>query len=152
MSSIYHNLKLDEKSSYLTTLECQFGRNRYKRLLFGATPAVDMFQRKINRIVKGFPNVFGIANDILVVRYEVDGKDYDQTLWKVLKMCRQLSLKLNKIMPFQMCISLVFGEIISRHGVDLWKLIVLTEMSPPKMKKELQAFLRIINYLSKGIT
>ena len=29
-SSGYHNLKLDEKSSYLTTFTCQFGRYRYK--------------------------------------------------------------------------------------------------------------------------
>ena len=42
----YHTLKLDEKSSYLTILACQFGRYRYKRLPFGAAPAGDMFQRK----------------------------------------------------------------------------------------------------------
>ena len=29
-SSRYHNLKLDEKSSYLTTFACPFGRYRYK--------------------------------------------------------------------------------------------------------------------------
>ena len=43
-SSGYHNLKLDERSSYLTRLTCQFGRYRYKRLMFGAAPAGDMFQ------------------------------------------------------------------------------------------------------------
>ena len=26
----YHNLRLDEKSSYLTIFSCQFGRYRYK--------------------------------------------------------------------------------------------------------------------------
>ena len=31
---LYHNLKLDEKSSYLTTFACQFGGYKYKRLLF----------------------------------------------------------------------------------------------------------------------
>ena len=30
MSSGYHNLKLDEKSSYLTIFTIQFGRHRYK--------------------------------------------------------------------------------------------------------------------------
>ena len=40
---------------------------------------------------------------------------------------------------------------IYRHGVktDPRKLKVLPEMPPPKTKKELQAFLGIINYLSK---
>ena len=47
VSSNYHNLKLDKGSSYLTTFAYQFGRYRYKRLLFGAAPTEDMFQRKI---------------------------------------------------------------------------------------------------------
>ena len=43
-----------------------------------------------------------------------------------------------------------YGEGISTHGMrpDPWKLKSLTEI-PPKVKKELQAFLGMINYLSK---
>ena len=48
----YHNLNLDEKSSYLTTFACYLGRYRYKRLLFGTAPAGDMFQRKIDKYLK----------------------------------------------------------------------------------------------------
>ena len=51
-SSGYHNLKLDERSSYLMTFICQFGRYRYKWLLFGAMPAGDMFQRKMMKYLK----------------------------------------------------------------------------------------------------
>ena len=42
-SSGYHNLKLDEKSSYLTTITCPFGWYQYKQLPFRAAPAGDMF-------------------------------------------------------------------------------------------------------------
>ena len=45
---------------------CQLGRYRYKQLPFGAAPSVDMFQRNIDEILKDLPNVFGIADDILV--------------------------------------------------------------------------------------
>ena len=38
-----------------------------------------MFQ-KTDKIVKDLPNVFGIADDILVVGYDVDSKDHDDTL------------------------------------------------------------------------
>ena len=76
VSFSYHSLKLDEKSSYFTTFACQFGRYRYKRLPFGAAAAGDMFQRKITEI-------FAIADDILVVGYDVDGKDHDNILWRV---------------------------------------------------------------------
>ena len=40
----YHNLKLGDRSSYLTTFTCHHGRIRHKKLLFGAAPAGDMFQ------------------------------------------------------------------------------------------------------------
>ena len=79
-SSGYHNLKHDEKSSYLMIFTCQFGRYRYKRLLFGEAPTGEMFLRKIDKVCKELPNVFCIADDILVVGYEADGKDHDQTL------------------------------------------------------------------------
>ena len=55
VSSGYHNLKLDVKSSYMTTFVSKCGRYRYKRLLFGASPAGDMFQRKTDEIFKDFP-------------------------------------------------------------------------------------------------
>ena len=50
-SSEYHNLKLDVKSSYLTMFGFHFGQYRYKQLPFGAAPAGDMFQRKIDEIL-----------------------------------------------------------------------------------------------------
>ena len=40
----YHNVKLDEKSSYLTTFACLFHQYQCKQLLFRAAPAGDMFQ------------------------------------------------------------------------------------------------------------
>ena len=59
---------------------CPFGRYRYKWLPFGVALAGDLLQRKIDEIFKELPNVFGIADNILVVGYEADGKDHDKTL------------------------------------------------------------------------
>ena len=59
---------------------CQFGRYRYKILPFGAAPAGDMFQRKLDEIFKDLPNVFGITDDILVVGCDVCDKDHDNRL------------------------------------------------------------------------
>ena len=54
-------------------------------------------------------------------------------------------------MPFQVHLSSIFGEVISRLGVQFnpQKLKVLTDMLPPKTKRELKAFLGIINYYGK---
>ena len=46
LSSGYHNLKLDERSSYLTIFAYLFGRYRYKGLPFRAAPAGDYVPKK----------------------------------------------------------------------------------------------------------
>ena len=77
-SSGYHNLKLDKQSSYLTTFACPFGKYRYKHLPFRAVLAGDMFQHKI---FNDMPNVFGIADDTLVIRYDKDETDHDEAVY-----------------------------------------------------------------------
>ena len=151
-SSGYHNLKLDKQSSYLTTFARPFARYRYKQLPFGAAPEGDMFQCKIDEISNDMPNVFGIADDILVIGYDKDGADHDEAVYKVLKQCQDVNLKLNKEKCHFRCMSIpFFGEVVSRQGIqpNPQKVRALTEMPAPKNKKELQAFLGKINYLNK---
>ena len=148
----YHNLKLDKQSSYLTTFACPFGRYRYKHLPFRAAPAGDMFQCKFDDIFNDMPNVFGIADNILVIGYDKDGTDHNEAVYKVLRWYQDVNLKLNKDKCHFRCTSIpFFSEVVSREGIqlDLQKIRTLTEMLAPKNKKELQAFLGIINYLSK---
>ena len=71
---------------------------------------------------------------------------------EILQVCKQVNFKLNKDKCLFGCTSSAsFGEIISLQGVspDTRKVQALTDMSPPKTKRELQSFLGIINYLSK---
>ena len=56
----------------------------------------DIFQSKIDEIFKHLPGAFGITNDILIVGFERDGKDHDETLQRVLQRCGQVNIKLNK--------------------------------------------------------
>ena len=142
-SSGYHNLRFNEKSSYITRFSCQFCTYRYIRLLFGAAPLLDMFQRKIDEIFKKSPNVFGIADNILIMGYDVNIADHNRTLCRVLQKCRKENLKLNKDRCHFRCTSVLFvDEIISRHGVttDLHELLALIKMPPSKSGKEQKAF------------
>ena len=128
---------------------CPFGRYRYKHLPFGAAPVGDMFQHKINET---FNDILGIADNILVIGYDKDGTDHDETVDRVLKCSEDVNLKLNKEKCHVRCTAIpFFGEIVSRDGMqpDPRKISTLTEMPAPKNRKELQAFLGIINYLSK---
>ena len=66
------------------------------------------------------PNVFGIADDILVIGYDKDGTDHDKAVYKVLRQCQDVNLKLNKDKCHFRCMSIPFlGEVVSREGVQL---------------------------------
>ena len=151
-SSGYHNLKLNKKSSYLTTFTCLFGQYWYKQLPFRAVPVGNMFQCKIDKIFSDMPNIFGIADDILVIGYDDNGADHDAAVHKVLWRSEEVNFKLNKEKFHFRCTSIpFFGEVILTKGVqpDPQKIKALTDMLVPNNKKELQAFLSIINYLGK---
>ena len=83
-SAAYHNLKLDEKSSYLTTFAYQFGMYRYAKLPFSTALAGNKFQHKIDEIFRELTNVFGIADDILIEGYDADHKYNDRILMWVM--------------------------------------------------------------------
>ena len=55
-----------------------------------------MFQRKIDEIFNDIPNIFGIADDILVIGYDKDGADHDKAVYNVLGQYWDVNLKLNK--------------------------------------------------------
>ena len=93
-SSGYHNIKLDNQLSYLTMFACPFGRYRYKHLPFGAAPVGNMFQCKIDETFNDIPNVFGIADNILVIGYDKNGTDHDETVYNVLKCCQDVNFKI----------------------------------------------------------
>ena len=120
-----------------------FGRYQYKCLPFGTAPVGDMFQCKIDKIFNDMPNAFGIADDILVIGYDEHGADHNVTVHKVLRLCREVNLKLNKDKFHFRCMSIpCFGEVILMEGVqpDPQKIKALTDLPAPKNKKELQAF------------
>ena len=152
-SSVYHNQKLDKNSSYLTAFTCQFGRYRYKQLPFGAAPVGNMFQHTIDKLFNEMPNIFGIVGDNLIIGYDNDGTDHNETVHKMLQRCKEVYLKLNKEKCHFRCTSIpFFRKVISRRGVqpDPQKIEARMDMPAPNNKRELQAFLGIINYLGKS--
>ena len=55
-----------------------------------------MFQHKMVNIFNDIPNVFGIADDILVIGYDKNKADHDEAVYSVLRQCQDVNLKLNK--------------------------------------------------------
>ena len=54
------------------------------------------------------PNVFGIADDILVIGYDKDGTDHDKAVYNVLRWCQDVNLKLKqRKMSFQVHVNTI---------------------------------------------
>ena len=92
-TSGYWQVKLDKKSSLLTTFNTPFGRYRFTRLPFGVNSAQDVFQKEIDLTYEGLPGVAAIVDDILV--YGKNQEDHDAKLEAVLRRTRERGIKLN---------------------------------------------------------
>ena len=69
-------------------------RNLHKiKLPFWVAPISDMFQRQIDNLFHVVPIVFGTADDILIADINELGRDHDEAVDKVLKLCRKANLK-----------------------------------------------------------
>ena len=87
VSSGYQNLKLNKRSSYLTIFACHFAKYGFPRLPFEMVPARDSFQQNIDEIFKDLPNVFGLADNIIIVGNDTDNRDHDKSIIWVIKIC-----------------------------------------------------------------
>ena len=52
-----------------------------------------MFHHKIDEIFNDIPNVFGIADDMLVIWYDKDRTDHDRAVYRVLRHCQECKFK-----------------------------------------------------------
>ena len=59
-------------------------------------PWAILFQCKVDEIFEILPNVFSIADSILVKHSDSDSKDQDEMLWQVLQICRRMNLNLTE--------------------------------------------------------
>ena len=85
------------------------------------------------------PIVSSTANDVLITGFDEQGKDHDATLDRVVRVCRQTNLNLNKDKHLFRCTSIPF----------LWKRTSTTRHATAKTQERWQSFLGKLNYLSK---
>ena len=77
----YHQLELQPESMAITTFITHRGLYRYKRLNFGISCAVELFQKVLQQIVQGFESVQNILDDIII--HAATQKEHDERLQKV---------------------------------------------------------------------
>ena len=93
-----------------------------------------------------------IADDIMVIGYQENEQDQDKAFTQLLETAKKNNIKLNfdKIQYKQKEVE-IFGETYTTQGhkPSDTKVKAITEMPKPENLKDLQAFLGMIQYLSK---
>ena len=148
----YWHQELDKASSYLTTLNTEFGRYRYTVMPFGTTIASDVFQRKLNQCFGHLQNVIVIADNIMVVGKQPNHKDNNLAFTMLLTTARKCNVYLNyEKLQYKQKEFEFFGETYTLDGQKPAqdKIKAIQEMPHPQCKKQVQLFIGMINYLSK---
>ena len=148
----YWHVKLDKKSSLLTTFNTPFGRYRYLRMPFGLKMSQDVFQKKIDEVYSPCTGAIGIADDLTV--HGKGDNEHDMRLHQVMERTRQANIGLNydKISVKQPSVKF-FGNIYSAKGInaDPDKIAAITALRHPESREELRTFLGMVNYLQQFI-
>ena len=148
----FFQIKLSEKSSYLTTFNSPFGRYRYLRMHMGAKCSSEVFQRAMMTAFDGIEGVEIVVDDILV--HGITMSIHNQRVKQVLDRCREINLKLNRS-KCRIGMSEVnyVGHRITGDGVKPTeeRVKAIVDMKAPENIKELEAVLGMIAYVAKFI-
>ena len=146
----YWQVKLNERSSFITTFNTPWGKYRFLRLPFGLKVASDVFQERLNAVLELGKGVTGIADDCLI---SGDTQEtHDKNLLYMLHLAGQNNLKFNpKKLQFRTTKCKFFGQILTPEGIqiDPDKVSVIVNMQRPSNKKELESYLGMVNYLKR---
>lgn len=147
LSHAYNQIRLDEESSKLLTVNTQKGLFKVNRLPFGVSSAPAIFQRTIENLVKDIPNVVVYLDDILI-----SGENevaHLRNVDAVLSRLREAGLRLKKDKCcFQVKEVVYLGHKIDSEGVHPLeqKIEAIQKVPEPKSVTELQAYLGLLNY------
>ena len=110
----------------------------------------DVFQERLDRVIRLVPGVLGIADDIVI--HGATENTHDRTVLILCETARLNNLSLNsKKMQFKSTDCKFFGHRLTPDGirVDPKKIEAIIQMDPPQNVANLQSFNGMFNYLKK---
>ena len=141
VSNGFWHVVLDEESSFCTTFNTPFGRDRWnsKRMSFGIRSAPEVFQRKKHELIVGLSGVEVIADDFVVVGYGESWqsaiKDHNRNLLSFLQRCDERGIYMNSDkLQLRMKEAPFIGHVATGEGLraDPFKVQAIGEMPPPE--------------------
>ena len=149
-TSRFWHIPLDFRSSLLTTFNTLWGKYRWLRMPFGLKVSGDVFQERLDRVIKLVPGVLGITDDI-VVQCATENT-HNRPVLVLCETARLNNLSLNsKKMQFKSTDCKFFRHRLISDGikVDLKKIGAIIQMDPPQNVANLQSFNGMVNYLKR---
>ena len=117
---------------------------------FGPKVSGNIFQEKLDRVLRLVPGVLGITDDIVI--HGATENTHDGTVLILCETARLNNLSLNsKKMQFKSTDCKFFGHRLTPDGikVDPKKIEAIIHMEPPQNVASLQSFNGMVNYLKR---
>ncbi|XP_058456818.1 uncharacterized protein K02A2.6-like [Malaya genurostris] len=148
----FHQIELTPSSRTITTFVTPNAYYRYKRLMFGMNCSAEVFQREIERVLRGLKGTKVFIDDILV--FARTKKDHAARVKSVLSRLELHGLTVN----LEKCQigkpSVIFmGHSLSEKGILPMndKVDAIQRFRNPRNVKELRSFMGLVNYVGKFI-
>ena len=148
----YHQIELRPESREITTFITHKGLYRYKRLNFGISCAVEMFQKVIQQVIQGCDGVQNILDDIIV--HAPNQEEHDKRLQKLLSVLQEKGITLNREKcEFSMPKLEFMGLVLSERGVGPSEAKVSAVMNArePMSVSEVRSWLGLVQYNARFI-
>ena len=150
LAHAYMQLPLHPDSKKFVTINTQKGLYQYNRLPFGVSSAPAIFQRTMESILRGIPNVCIYLDDILLTGSS--DKEHYEVLDKVLSRMKEAGIRLKRSKCTFHKPSLEYlGHNISCEGLrpTQEKVRAIIEAPMPQDVSQLRSFLGLVNYYAK---
>ena len=151
LAHAYQQIELDEESKTLVVINTHKGLFRCNRLPFGVSAAPAIFQRSMEGILQGIPNVCVYLDDILVTG---ETEEHNATLGKVLGRLNEAGMRVKQSKCTFMFPAVEYlGNHISAEGLrpTQEKIRAIMQAPTPQDVTQLRAFLGLVNYYGKFV-
>ena len=140
-------MKLNDKSSKLTTFDTPYGRYRWMRLPFGISVASEIFQKKLNQALDRLDGVLTVHDDMVIYGVgeteEEATHDHNKKLKQFLQRFTDRSVKQNKKKLKLKCEEITYlGHLITKDGLkpDPEKIQAVQQIPKPTNVKAVRRF------------
>ncbi len=150
LSQAYQQVRVDDETAKILTLNTHRGLFKVKRLPFGASVCPGIFQRIMDSLLASIPGAKAYLDDIIVFGRNED--EHEANLRRVLDKLREAGLTLKKDKCKIRLKEIKFlGFLIGEQGVRPTedRVKAIKHAPRPTNKEELQSFLGMVNFYNR---